>query len=228
MPADAGFFIERPTMAVKLPNGILFSLATTYAVSQAISAITNAEPAVASSTGHGLVDGDIIEVKSGWNPLNDRIFKADQQDAGSFSLLGTNTMDATRFPAGGGVGSFRKVTAWQQIQQITECTTNGGDMQFTTYSFLENDFESQLPTQASAMSLQMTIADDPTLPGYQALKRAAETREIRALRAQMPDGTAIFYNGYVSFNETPTMNKGNIMTVSATFSLLSRPMRYSA
>ncbi|WP_225783332.1 phage tail protein [Xenophilus sp. Marseille-Q4582] len=215
-------------MSVKLPNGILFSLATAYSASKPISAMTNAEPTVVTAVAHGLDDGDIVEVKSGWNPLNERVFKVDQLTTDTLSLLNTNTSDVTRYPTGGGAGSLRQVTTWQQIQQITESSTSGGEMQFTSYSFLENDFESQLPTQASAQSLQLTIADDPALPGYQALKRAAETREVRALRAQLPDGSFILYNGYVSFNETPTMNKGSIMTVVATFSLMSRPVRYNA
>jgi len=38
----------------------------------------------------------------------------------------------------------------------------------------------------------------------------------------------LLYNGYVSFNETPSMTKGEVMGVQATFSLLSRPVRYAA
>ena len=34
------------------------------------------------------------------------------------------------------------------------------------------------------------------------------------------------YNGYVSFNETPTLTKGQVMQVTATFSLQGRPVRY--
>jgi hypothetical protein len=43
----------------------------------------------------------------------------------------------------------------------------------------------------------------------------------------MPDGSKLLYNGYVSFNETPTMNKNQVMQVTATFSLMSKPVRYS-
>ena len=215
-------------MAVKLPNGIIFSLATTYGAAQAVTAVSNANPALVTSTGHGLAGGDIIEFASGWNAINERAFRVDQVNADDYQLEGADTTNQARFPVGAGVGSFRKVTGWQQLQQVTECTTSGGEMQFATYSFLENDFESQIPTQASAQSLQLTIADDPGLPGYQAIKEAAETREIRVLRALLPDNSIILFNGYISFNETPVMTKGSIMTVSATFSLLSRPLRYQA
>lgn len=72
------------------------------------------------------------------------------------------------------------------------------------------------------------MADDPTLLGYKALQVAAEKREVRALRVAFPNGSVLLYNGYVSFNETPSMTKGEVMGVQATFSLLSRPVRYAA
>ncbi|WP_348995576.1 phage tail protein [Achromobacter sp. HNDS-1] len=215
-------------MAVSLPNGVILSLATGYANSKTITAITNANPAVASSAAHGLANGALVELKSGWQRLNERIVRVADAAAGTFALEGMNTLSPIQFPAGTGGGSIREITAFTQITQVLETTTSGGEMQFATFSFMENDFESQIPTQASAQSLAITIADDPTLPGYKALQAAAELREVRALRVAFPNGSVLLYNGYVSFNETPTMNKGEVMGVQATFSLLSRPVRYAA
>lgn len=215
-------------MAVSLPNGVILSLATGYANSKTITAITNANPAVASSAAHGLANGALVELKSGWQKLNERIVRVADAAAGTFALEGMNTLSPIQFPAGTGGGSIREITAFTQITQVLETTTSGGEMQFATFSFMENDFESQIPTQASAQSLAITIADDPTLPGYKALQAAAELREVRALRVAFPNGSVLLYNGYVSFNETPTMNKGEVMGVQATFSLLSRPVRYAA
>lgn len=215
-------------MAVSLPNGVILSLATGYANSKTITAITNANPAVASSAAHGLANGALVELKSGWQKLNERIVRVADSTAGTFTLEGMNTLSPIQFPVGTGGGSIREITAFTQITQVLETSTSGGEMQFATFSFIENDFESQIPTQASAQSLAITIADDPTLPGYKALQAAAELREVRALRVAFPNGSVLLYNGYVSFNETPTMNKGEVMGVQATFSLLSRPVRYAA
>ncbi|AZS80668.1 phage tail protein [Achromobacter spanius] len=215
-------------MSVSLPNGVIIALATAYGASKNITALTNANPAVATSAAHGIANGALVEVKSGWQKINERIVRVADAAAGAFSLDGMNTSSLVQFPAGTGAGSVREITAFTQITQILETSTSGGEMQFATYSFLENDFEAQIPTQASAQSLDLTIADDPTLAGYKALQAAAETREVRALRITFPNGSMILYNGYVSFNETPTMTKGEVMGVRATFSLLSRPVRYAA
>lgn len=215
-------------MSVSLPNGVIFALATAYGSAIPFSAITNANPPVLTSNAHGLANGDIVEVTSGWQKLNGRLFRVSGVATNSFSLEGVDTSSTVDFPAGSGVGSVRKVTTFQQISQVTDLTTSGGDQQFATYSFLENDFESQIPTQTSAQSVTMTLADDPNLAGYQALKTAATKREIRGLRAQYPNGSVAYYNGYVSLNETPNLQKGNINTVQATFSLYAPLTRYAS
>jgi hypothetical protein len=216
-------------LSVKLPNGVLFALATSYAAADTVTAVTNANPGVATTAApHGIADGAFIEVTSGWSKLNNRIVRADNAAGTSITYEGIDTSNTQTYPAGSGIGSIREITNWTQVSQILECTTSGGDMQFVTYSFLEQDFESQLPTQSSPMSIEMTIADDDTLPGFLALKAVAETRNLVGLRATLPNGSLILFNGYVSFNETPTMTKGQVMGVKATFNLQGRPVRYAS
>lgn len=217
-------------MAVSLPNGVLLALATAYGTPVTMSALTNAAQAVATLTdSSSFSTGDYVEVTSGWSRLNNRVVRLDSVSASPETVVleDINTTDTEDYPAASGAGSLREITTFTQISQILELTSSGGEQQFVTYSFLEQDFESQLPTQQSPMSISMTIADDPTLAGYVALKAAAETRDLVALRATLPDGSKILYNGYVSFNETPTMTKNQIMGVTATFSLQGRPVRYT-
>lgn len=215
-------------MSVKLPNGVTFSLATAYASAITITALTNASPAVATATAHGLSNGDLLWVTSGWSKLNDRVVRVSASTSNTFALEGIDTTSTSLYPAGSGIGSVQKISTLQQISQVLTATTSGGDMQFANYSFLEQDFETQLPTQASPMTLTLEIGDDPSLTGYSAVKTAAETRATRAMKALMPDGSFLLYNGYVSFNETPTMTKNQVMAVKATFNLLSKPCRYAS
>ena len=216
-------------MAVKLPNGVILSLATAYGASRTVTAVTNANPAVATtSAAHGITNGTFIEVVSGWNEINNSIVRVSGASGSVLAYEGVNATNTALYPAGSGGGSIRDITTWTQIQQIVGATTSGGEMQFTTFSFLEQNFESQLPTQASAQSIAIEIADDPALAGYIALRNASRSRALTAMRAALPDGSVILYNGYVSLNETPTFNKGEIMTVTATFSLQGQPVRYAS
>lgn len=213
-------------MSVSLPNGATLNLATVYDAVIQITAVSNAAPAVMTAAAHGLANGDYVEVTSGWPKLNGRIFRVSLSLSGTFALESTDTSLVTRYPAGAGVGSVRKIATKVQITQILETTSSGGEMGFTEVSFLENDFSTQLPTQASAQSIAISIADDVTLPGYIAVKAAAETRQPRALIVTLPNGSLILYNGIVSLDETPSLTKNSVMAVKSTFSLQSRPVRY--
>ena len=213
-------------MAASLPDGAVVSISTTYGTAKTVTATTNGNPAVATSTAHGLLSGAVVESKSGWNRISDRVIRVANVTANAFDFEQIDSTSTQFYPAGSGAGTVREITAWAQIAQIVTFETSGGDQQFATYSFLENDFESQQPTITSAQSIRIGIADDPTLPGYKAVAAAAEARALRALRLQLPNGSVLYYNGIVSFNPTPTLAKGQIMTVQATFSLQSRPTRY--
>lgn len=215
-------------MAVSLPNGAVVSIASSYFAPVTITAISNANPAVASAVGHGLTDGDIVEVISGWSRLNSRVARVANVTADTFELEGINTTSTTLYPAGGGAGSARQVGTWQQITQVLEFTTSGGEQQFVTYSFLEEDVEHQIPTVKSASSFQMTIGDDAELPWYGILSDANDDRVPRAVSVVLPSGSAIYYNGYVTLNKTPTLTKNELMGLQSTVSLTSEPMRYAA
>jgi hypothetical protein len=117
------------------------------------SAVTNANPAVATTSApHGITTGDFVEVTSGWSRLNNRIVRAASASGSSLAYEGIDSSSTVNYPVGTGTGSIRAITAFTQISQILDLTSSGGEMQFTNYSFLEQDFESQLPTQASPMS----------------------------------------------------------------------------
>lgn len=215
-------------MAVSLPNGVVFNVASAYAAAKTITAITNANPAVATCAAHGLTDGDIIVLSSGWNKLSEKAVRIANSDTNTFELEGVDTTNTTTFPAGGGVGTFREVTSWVQISQVLENTSQGGDQQFVTYSFLEEDVEHQIPTVKSASSIQFSIGDDALLAWYPILSTANDDRQPRAVKAVLPAGSLILYNGYITLNKTPSMTKNQIMALASTLSLTSEPVRYTA
>lgn len=214
-------------MSVKLPNGIVFALATAYASNLTVTAATNASEAVLTVT-NSLSAGDFVEFTSGWSRANGRVFRVKSPSGTSLTLEGFDTSSTTLFPAGSGTGTIRKINTFTQITQVLESTSSGGEPQYATYSFLEQDFDSQIPTTTSAQSLTLRIADDPALAGYAALKAAAQTRATTALKATLPDSSLILYNAIIAFDETPSMTKGELMAVTAGLALQNRPVRYAS
>lgn len=216
-------------MSVSLPNGAIVAIASGYGTLKAMSAISNATEAVATlEASHGVLESDYLEITSGWSRLNSRIVRADSVATNDVTLEDINTSNTTRYPAGAGVGSVREITGWTQLAQITGSTSEGGEQQFTTYQFLEADSEVRIPTNKSAAGITFTVADDPTLAGYQLAQAANEDRLPRAVRITLPNGSILLYNAYVSLAPIPSLTVNEIMTVQVTLSLLAEPVRYAA
>lgn len=215
-------------MAVSLPNGSTVAIASGYNAAKTISAITNANPGVATSTAHGYADGTYLEITSGWSKLTDRIVRVDNSATNAFDLEGINTTSTSLFPAAGGAGTARDITGWTQLAQITNSTSEGGEQQFLTYQFLESDSEKRIPTTKSAAGITFTVADDPALPGYILAKAANDDRLQRAILVTLSNGQKLLYNAYVSLSVIPSLTVNELMTVEVTLSLLGEPVRYAS
>ncbi|MCO5412850.1 phage tail protein [Ralstonia mojiangensis] len=215
-------------MAVRLPNGTTFAIASAYGVAKPFSAITNAKPPHVTSVGHGLADGAIVEILSGWSSLDGRVARIDTSAADDFTLEGFDTTNVSKYPAGTGIGSVRAVQAWQQISQVLSSAASGGEQQFYNYSFLEDTGdEKQIPTIRSARSFALTIADDPSLPHYAVLEAADDDREPRSILMTLPGGSKLYARAYVSFSKVPTTTKNEAMTIAVTLSLTGEVTRYA-
>lgn len=215
-------------MSVSLPNGALVAIASGLGAAKVVSAVSNANPGVATSTAHGLTNGTIVIVNSGWSRLTDKAVRINGVTTNNFSFEGQDTTLTSIYPAGSGAGSVQAVTGWTQMSQILSSSSNGGEQQFTEYQFLEDDAQKRIPTSKSASGLSFTVADDPTLAGYILASAANDDRLPRAVRITLPNGSTIYYNAFISLNKTPSLTQNEIMSVQVTLSLLSEPVRYAS
>lgn len=214
-------------MSVQLPNGATIAIASAYGASKNMTAVTNANPGVATlEASHGIAAGDFFEVTSGWSRLTNKIVKAGTVSTNDVPLLGIDTSLTSIYPASGGTGTIREITTWTQIAQVLTSQSQGGEQQFLTYQFLESDSEKRIPTTKSAGGWNITIADDATQAGYLELVKANDDRLQRALKVTLPSGSVLVYNAYVSINKTPTLTVNEIMACEVTFSFLAEPVRY--
>lgn len=216
-------------MSVSLPNGALVAIASGYGSTKNMTAVTNANPGVATlEAAHGIATGEIFEVTSGWSRLTNKIVRAGTVATNDVPLEGINTSLTSIYPAAGGTGSVREITGWTQLSQILSSSSSGGEQQFLEYQFLESDAQKRIPTFKSASGLSFMIADDPTLAGYQLASTANDDRLPRAVKITLPSGSIILYNAYISLNKTPTLSVNEIMACEVTLSLLAEPVRYTS
>lgn len=214
-------------MSSRFINGAKYAISTQLAAAIAITAVTNANPAVASS-GTLPTDGDILIIKSGWTELNDAVLRADTPSGGTFKLEGYDSTDTARFPAGEGIGTYIKASNFVSLSQVRDVQMDGGEQQYFQYQYVEDQGgrQRQKPTYKNAMSMRVVIDYDPNLAWYAALVEADRKKIDVVLREILPAGDVIYYVGTLAFNKVPTKGINENMTVTATFSLSSDPTRY--
>jgi len=214
-------------MAASLPNGSTLFIGSAYGSALTVTTLTNANPGVATSTAHGLSNGDYVVATSGWSRLNNRLVRVAGVTANTFELEGINTTDTDIYPSGSGIGSVREVTTFTQITQVLQPTSQGGEQQFLAYQFLEDDAQTEIPTTKTAGGFNFSVADDPTLTGYIAMAAANDDREARALRVNLANGSKLCYYAYLTLNETPSLTVNELMACQATARFLNKPTRYT-
>ena len=123
-------------MAYFFPEGSSQQFSQTFASAKTITALTNANPAVATSTAHGYVTGDEVLITSGWEDATDSVYKIEVVDANSFNILCLDTSNTGFFPVGTGTGTAQKISGWASIPQVLTISGSGGDARFTDVQLL--------------------------------------------------------------------------------------------
>lgn len=215
-------------MAITLATGSVISVAKTYGSSSTMSAITNATEAVATlGAGHGVVVGDYLEITSGWGKLDKRVVRAKTVATNDVTLEGINTSSTTTFPSGSGIGSIRRITAWDNLSQIKDISSSGGDQQFADITAIDDLVERKVPTIRSAVTMNMTVFDDPTLAWYATVTAASDTSTPAALRISLANGSKLVANAYWSLQKVPTITKNEALGTTISLAYAADPVRYS-
>jgi hypothetical protein len=215
-------------MAITLATGTQLAIATTYAASSNMTAITNATEAVATlAAAHGVVVGDFLEVTSGWDLLNSRIVRAKTVATNDVTFEGINTTNTSNYPAGTGTGTIRRITAWTSITQVQSFDTSGGDLNFADITTIVDKTQKQVPTTRSPQTLSMTVFDDTTLAGQVAVQAASDANAATGFRIVFPNASRMVINGYYSIGASPNVAVNAPLTNTISFSAVAQATRYA-
>lgn len=213
-------------MGYNFPEGAKFLFSETFASAKTVTAVTNANPAVATSAAHGFADGNEILFTSGWEDATDSVYKVDQLTADSFSLLSLNTLDTNWFSAGGGVGSAQLISNWVEIPQVLTINTQGGDPRFTTISPLARRNAINVPTGFNPQSVALTLGHDASNAAYQQMVDISRTLRKVAFKMLLSGGSASYGYGYMAVSKMPSLNVNQANQVTASFTLLGQSTSY--
>src|SRR3990167_4606285 len=66
------------------PEGSKLYYSVTFGAAKTVTAASNANPALLTSVGHGIVDNDVGLFVSGWEDATNNVYKFDQQSVDTF------------------------------------------------------------------------------------------------------------------------------------------------
>lgn len=214
-------------MAYSFPEGAKFLFSTTFAAAKNITALSNANPAVADSTAHGYATNDEFLLQSGWEDASDAVYKLTNTGANNFSVQGLDTTDTSWYSAGTGIGTAQKISNWVEVPQVLTIQTQGGDPRFTTIQPLARRNAINVPTGFNATSITLGLGYDPANANYQTMLQISRTLKKVAFKMQLAGGQLAYGYGYLNVSEVPGLNVGQANQVQASFSLLGRAIGYS-
>jgi len=215
-------------MAYSLPEGSSQQFSNTLAAAKTITAITNANPAVATCTAHGYTTGDEIMLSSGWEDANDSVYKIESVDSNSFKILGLDSTNTSFFPAGSGGGSAQKLSSWTAIPQVLTISASGGDARFTDVTPLAKRNGIRIPTGFNATSVTLSLGFDATTPAYKTMVGISRSLSKVAFKQVLSGGSVQYGWGYLTVSEFPKLNNNQVNTVDAALTFLGRTMSYDA
>lgn len=215
-------------MSVTKTAGTAFAIGSAYGTGFTVTAITNANPAVATlSASHGVIVGDFIELTSGWDRANGRIFRVSAVATNDVTLEGFDTSSTTYYPAGSGTGTGREVTTWTTLSQITpDFGVAGGDQNFADTTFVSNLIRTQIPTDRNAITCTLPLFFDPTLAWFSTVRAAADAATPYAFRMVFPNASRMVVGAYWSLRGVPTNQDGTLRDV-IDLSFIGQPTVYS-
>lgn len=213
-------------MALFFPEGSIQNFSQTFASAKTITALTNANPAVATSVAHGYATGDEILLTSGWEDATDTVYRITVLTADTFSIQGLDTTNTSFYPAGTGTGTAQKISGWTSIPQVLTISGSGGDARFTDVQLLSKRNAIRVPTGFNATSITLTLAHDAGNANYQTMLGISRNLSKVAFKQVISGGSVTYGYGYLSVSEMPTLNSNQVNQVNAAMTVLGRSISY--
>lgn len=181
-------------------NGSTFAVQTGLGADKSVTNITNADPGVVTSAGHGQAAGDVAKfaLLDGITPLNGNLYVVDNPDTNSFELSGTDTTDSGTFEAGSPPdGKFNPVTfsPFCELTGLNQDDAGAATIEVTTICSTAKEFEQGL-SDSGTLKLDFNWAGNESVQS--ALRAAKRSGDELAFRISFPkDGGIAIMPGTV-------------------------------
>lgn len=172
-------------MTVLVATEVKVELQDTVGSATAITALTQANPGVATSAAHGLSNGDVLtfSVTNGMVELDEQAVRIANVTTDTFELEGLDTTSYSTWSA----GTFQEVTGWHTLCQATSLNIGNATPTELSGSNFCSKKEVTLFGLPGATSGTIDIQHDAQLGALQELK-AANVSDCLAFRVTWNNG----------------------------------------
>ena len=211
-------------MIVSTWSNVAVSVESALAAGVAITAISKANPGVASTATTPTAGEYVLLTVQGMHQVDGRVFRVGTVvPATSFQLEGENTTDYGTFTS----GTYQTITFGTSVSTITGVTASGGEWEFDDVTTIHETQRSQIPTVASAMTFSMESIWDAADTGLAALEAASKLKDTRAVHIAFSNGQRVLFNGYVGLTMVPVGEAHRKVTTPLVFTVQRRLTRYA-
>lgn len=174
-------------MGVVKGRGIAFEFSNTFGTPVTVTAVTLANPAVATATGHGQANNTVgfFSNVTGMVQIEGQAVRVKNQATNSFELQGVNTTSFSAFTA----GTFTPVATWHTLAEATGYSIGGGEsekLDSTTLLDVVKQEESGL-LAPQTLTINVLSQDTPST-AMSALQAAAQAGTKIVFRIRLPNG----------------------------------------
>lgn len=210
---------------IQLWSDVAVDVQTALAAAKTITAITKANPAVASSTAHGYTAGDIVLLKIvGMRELNYAVVRVANPTTDAFELEGIDSTTFGTFIS----GTAEEVTFGASADTITEVNAAGGEADKQLIQTIHTKRGFNIPGNESPLVFTLGSLWLPSDPALKAMNAAGRARAIRAIRFGFPDGAIVLMAGYPTASLAPNGTAGAPVTTPASIDVRGLLQPYAA
>lgn len=182
-------------MTTLVGRGVRIEVEKTAGTTKNITAITNANPGVATSTAHGFTDGTVGFLTSveGMVQMEDMAVRIDAPTTNDFQLQGLNT---TGMPAFSGSTVFTPITAWDTLSTATGYQLGGGEADSLDATTLLDDIKQEISGYLAAQSATINVnSETANSAAMQTVFDAAMANRNLTFRITLKDGSLRVFRG---------------------------------
>ena len=190
-----------------------------------ISSITKANPGVATSTSHGLTNGDYVLLSvSGMYQVNNRVFRVTGSTTNTFNLEGEDTTNYGTFSS----GSAYKLTFGTTASTLLTISAEGGEVELIDSTTIHDSIRSVVTGVASPVVFSFESIWDVADTFLTTLRAASNAGTARGVLFTFSNGQKVVFSGYVGAVLTPQGSAQEIVKTPVKLTAMGLPTVYSS